>query len=131
MGVNIETWRARIGCFSCCGKLKGPKMAAITVSMSPVSERAFVALVVILALLILGGIEQNPGPGPDSTRQNSTRQQRITKQVSMDTKLRPDRGLKYFFMVNYFTLFSLYGSLLGQVIRKFLSISLYLRRLPR
>lgn len=84
MGVNVETWRARIGCFSCGGKLKGPKMAAITVSMSPVSERAFVALVVILALLILGGIEQNPGPGPDSTRQNSTRQQRITKKGELE-----------------------------------------------
>ena len=37
----------------------------------------------------------------------------------MDTKLRPHRGLKDFFMVNYFTLFSLYGPLLEQVIPKF------------
>ena len=30
---------------------------------------------------------------------------RFLKQVSMDTKLRTHRGLKYFFMVNYYTLF--------------------------
>ena len=44
----------------------------------------------------------------------------MNKKYPWTPSLDPHRGIKYFFMVNYFTLFFLlYGPLLGQVIPKF------------
>ena len=59
MGIGIELYRARIGCFSHGGRKwsTSPAMMSMTSFFS-----GALALVVIMTLLIIGGIEQNPGP---------------------------------------------------------------------
>ena len=59
MGVSIEMWRCRIGCFSQPVKCK-TTLQVLIVSRSSVSLSIRIALFLLLAM---HGVEQNPGPG--------------------------------------------------------------------
>lgn len=58
MGVSVEMWRCRIGCFSQPVKLKSA-LQVLVVSRSSVSLSIRIALFLLLAM---HGVEQNPGP---------------------------------------------------------------------
>ena len=58
MGVSIEMWRCRIGCFSMPVKLKSA-LQVLVVSRSTVSLSIRLTLFLLLAM---HGVEQNPGP---------------------------------------------------------------------
>ena len=62
MGVSIEMWRCRIGCFSNPVKLKSA-MHVLVLSRSTVSLSIRIML---FLLLTMHGVEQNPGPGSRS-----------------------------------------------------------------
>jgi hypothetical protein len=59
MGVNIEEYRARIGCFS---GAKWPKKAKGSEWKEECSMKLWFCGLVIAALLVIGGVEINPGP---------------------------------------------------------------------
>ena len=82
MGVSLESWRARIGCF----RTAKPKRSSVTkrsklthlryTSSSTSASKSYTTvpnstttmtlsiLAVVSLMLVIGGIETNPGPGP-------------------------------------------------------------------
>jgi hypothetical protein len=66
MGVDIATWRAKIGTFIPRTRRRIPKYGTISGIGSFLSMT--LRLTVLVSLLILAGdIEQNPGPGPSNS----------------------------------------------------------------
>lgn len=61
MGVTVGQWRAQIGCFS----QPGPKSRFVPAAIKNMA--AFPSMLIVAALLIIGGVE--PNPGPPKTRQ--------------------------------------------------------------
>jgi hypothetical protein len=59
MGVNIEEYRARIGSFS---GVKWPKKAKGGEWKQECNMKLWFCGLVIAALLVIGGVEINPGP---------------------------------------------------------------------
>jgi hypothetical protein len=57
MGVDIGTYRARTGTF----RVSSVKKTAATQEVMGGNQRSFVGLV-IMVLLVVGGVEMNPGP---------------------------------------------------------------------
>ena len=81
MGIHVQLWRARIGCF-----LQPDKRGSIFKTLKVFGQKFSLSLRLVLALsvlLIMAGVEQNPGPPrrtPASATQatSSTRQTRLT-----------------------------------------------------
>lgn len=72
MGVSLIVWRARIGSFSMPGPKQKFKCGAIVVQYRAI-RLCLHASVIIALLLVIGGVERNPGPIDGS----STRQGRL------------------------------------------------------
>ena len=82
MGINVQLWRARIGCF-----LQPDKRRNILRTLKVFGTKFSISLRLVLALsvlLIMAGVEQNPGPpkgargAASSQSSTSTRQTRLT-----------------------------------------------------
>ena len=58
MGIDISQWRARIGCFTQPLKIK------LHIQTIKVKNVSFVIRLLLFLLLVVQGIEMNPGPGP-------------------------------------------------------------------
>lgn len=65
MGVTIDIWRGRIGCFSQPCKTRN-RTQHLTLNKGYVCLSIRIALFLLLTLI--GGIEPNPGPGPGTRR---------------------------------------------------------------
>ncbi|KAK3915676.1 Alpha-aminoadipic semialdehyde synthase, mitochondrial [Frankliniella fusca] len=66
MGVSVEIWRARIGKFSSRCKMKSTSKTNLNVcaAVSCTLLLLVVAAAVTISMLLIGGIEPNPGPYP-------------------------------------------------------------------
>ena len=71
MGISIEQWRCKIGCFS------QPKKCTTRVNVNNVhltsGLKSGLRLVICLAaiLILCGDVEQNPGPSTDGARRKT------------------------------------------------------------
>ena len=57
MGVDISQWRARIGCFS------QPAKTVVHMQVLRIGNVSFAIRALLLLLLVVQGVESNPGPG--------------------------------------------------------------------
>ena len=76
MGIHVQLWRARIGCF-----LQPDKRRSIFKTLKVFRQNFSLSLRLVLALsvlLIMAGVEQNPGPPRRTQATSSTRQTRFT-----------------------------------------------------
>ncbi|KAH3791482.1 hypothetical protein DPMN_144968 [Dreissena polymorpha] len=83
MGVDLVTYRARIGVFTmpCKSKLS---VSEIRLSRNGVSARLRVIIALSVLLLLCGDVEQNPGP----SQRPATRQQKLSfSQSSQSSRL--------------------------------------------
>ena len=62
MGRDISQWRARIGCFT------QPLKITLHIQTIKVKNVSFVIRLLLFLLLVVQGIESNPGPGPNDAR---------------------------------------------------------------
>jgi len=67
MGISIEQWRCKIGCFSQPNKCK-TRVNVIRVQLTTGLKSGLRLVIFLAAILILcGDVEQNPGPPKSST----------------------------------------------------------------
>ena len=67
MGISIEQWRSKIGCFSQPKKCK-TRLPVLVVQLNTEFKNGLRLIVCLAAILILcGDVEQNPGPSECST----------------------------------------------------------------
>ncbi|XP_046577933.1 uncharacterized protein LOC124285699 [Haliotis rubra] len=68
MGINIDVWRARIGCFTQPKGTKRELIHGIKLCGGLLSRQLHILLIAALLLLLSGNVERNPGPR--TTRQS-------------------------------------------------------------
>ena len=87
MGISIEQWRSKIGCFGQPNKSK-PRFIVLVVHLS-IGQKSGLRVAICLAaiLIICGDVEQNPGP-TNSLTDGTTRGSPSSVQASINTDSR-------------------------------------------
>ncbi|XP_060577569.1 uncharacterized protein LOC132734741 [Ruditapes philippinarum] len=94
MGVDIQTYRGRIGCFN--RNLGTDVLTTIYIAEFTRGLKTIGAVVFIGILLLLAGIEQNPGPISESTSKRTPAHTTILKVCGLPKGTREDSLLSFF-----------------------------------
>jgi hypothetical protein len=68
MGVSVEVWRGRIGCFNPKVRLRVTRSKCGPCDVFSTPRNVF-CFTLIITLLCIAGVERNPGPGDELSLQ--------------------------------------------------------------